>query len=201
MPKTGDFYKQKHFLAAGGAKMTKETTGFVCFVPSGMEKSPFSWKSYNLTKFQEISLIFMKISDFAFLGPPSPNPTYSLLIPMVFRGPRGLKTRKTTKIEVFHENTIKLVIFHEIDRKFRFLPILKKFLISGPPGEPKYLWNLQGICMFLSRCPQEHPKTTNFMKIHQFSPIFIEFHQNWWNSMKMVGNWWFPQFCGPRQSP
>ena len=93
---------------------------------------------------------------------------------MVFRGPRGLKTRKTTKIEVFHENTIKLVIFHEINRKIRFLPILKKFLISGPPQGAKIPMEFASNLYVSEQVPSGTPKNHQF---HENSPIFTHFHR------------------------
>ena len=92
---------------------------------------------------------------------------------MVFRGPRGLKTRKTIKIVVFHENTIKLVIFHEIDREVRFLPILKKFLISGPPRGAKIPMEFASYLYVSEQVPSGTPKNHQF---HENPPIFTHFH-------------------------
>ena len=104
---------------------------------------------------------------------------------MVFRGPRGLKTQKTTKNEVFHENTIKLVIIHEIDRKFRFLPILKKFLISGPPREAKIPMEFASNLYVSEQVPSGTPKNHKFHEnspisthFHRIPPKLVEFHEN-----------------------
>ena len=176
----GWFLEENAFFGCRGSqKWLKNDRFFVCFVTGALrdgKKLIFHENHRFWPNFKKIHPFSWKSLIFQFSGQPSANPTYSLSIPMVFRGPRGLQTRKTIKIVILHENTIKVVIFMKLTEKSVFLPILKKFLISGPPGEPKYLWDLQVICMFLSRCPQGHPKTTNFMKIHQFSLVFMKFH-------------------------
>ena len=92
---------------------------------------------------------------------------------MVFRGPRGLKTRQTTKIDVFHENTIKLVIFHEIDRKFRFFTNFEEISHFWPPRGAKIPMEFASNLYVSEQVPSGTPKNHQF---HENPPIFTHFH-------------------------
>ena len=104
---------------------------------------------------------------------------------MVFRGPRGLKTRKTTKIEVFHENTIKLVIFHEIDRKFRFFTNFEEICHFWPPRGAKIPMEFASYLYVSEQVPSGTPKKHQFHEnqrilshFHEIPLKLVEFHEN-----------------------